>query len=238
MLPTTGALRFLNQLYRAHYRASVHKFLTLLSGSEGQGWMSSFLSYFLGKLFPSNGYSMCVFITSKTHCGHSWIRNGYQPNSETFSCDDVLLLVLLWGAYETKEGNSCSCIIPQWLSWPQRFSLLVLGKMPWQHCRRNNGFQSLLLPSVWTVCFSHQTWRVQHILWALLLQKYFQGIYFHVCLGEKNGTGFILGDRNAKNHHFKNVWLFLCARKKRKIISQTKAAIWIQRWTRLTRHEF
>lgn len=148
MYPTTGALRFWNYLlYQAHYRASVHKFLTLLSGSEGQGWMSPFLCYFPGKHFPSNGYSACVCITSEMHCGHSWIRNRYQPTSEIFSCDDVLFLVLLWGAYETKEWNSCSCVIPERLSWPQRFSLLVMGKMRWQHWRRNGGFQSLLLPS-------------------------------------------------------------------------------------------
>lgn len=135
-----------------------------------------------------------------------------QPTCETFSFDDVISLVLLRGAYETKERNSY--ILPDQLSWSQRLSLPVMRKMPRQCCRRNWGFLSLLFPSAWTWYFRHQSWSAQHILGTLLLQKYFQGISFHLCLGEKNGTDFIL-DKPQKHqkatlkNHFLNVGLFL-----------------------------
>lgn len=106
---TIGALRFWNNLLQqAHYRASVHKFLTLLSGSKGPSWMSPFLSYFLGKHFPSNGYSAAyVFITSKMHCSHLWIPNREKPTNKTsvgmmfhqYSCEKLTR----W----TKETSVC-----------------------------------------------------------------------------------------------------------------------------------
>lgn len=55
---------------------------------------------------------------------------GNQANCETFSFDDVVSMVLLRRAYETKERNSC--ISPDQLSWSQRLSLPVMRKMPWQ----------------------------------------------------------------------------------------------------------
>lgn len=135
-----------------------------------------------------------------------------QPTCETFSFDDVISLVLLRGAYETKERNSC--MLPDQLSWFQRLSFPVMRKMPQQCCRRKLSFLSLLFPSVKTGHFRHLSWSVQHILKTLPLQKYFQGISFHLCLGVKNGTDFIL-DKPQKHqkatlkHHFPNVSLFL-----------------------------
>ena len=150
--------------------------------------------------------------------------------------------------------HQCSCeelmrtrkeiAVSHWTnSQPRRLSLLVAQGMPPECCSGNSGFQSLLLPSVWTGCFSCQSQSLQRILWALLLQKYFQGIQFRVCLGEKNCTDFILGkwqkhQKAILKHYFLNVWLFLFKSEEKKNTSQTKAVSWIQRWTKFTRREY